>query len=55
MFENPSQKTAGFNEELQEDPLVPGSAKSLRGWNYIETAYLLCPERSLDEFLNDPE
>jgi hypothetical protein len=55
MFENPRSQTAGFNPELQQDPLLPGTEKSHRGWAYIETAYLLCPERYLEEFMRDPE
>ena len=53
--QRPKPTNCGFNEVLQQDPLIPGSAKSLRGWNYIETAYLLCPEQCLEEFLSDPE
>jgi hypothetical protein len=55
MFEKPGSQTAGFIPELQQDPLLPGSEKSHRGWAYIETAYLLCPERYVEEFKRDPE
>lgn len=55
MFEDSQSRTAGFHPDLQQDRLIPGTDKSLRGWAYIETAYLLCPERYLDEFKADPE
>lgn len=55
MFEEPNSRTAGFIPELQQEPLLPGSEKSRRGWAYIETAYLLCPERHLEDFKRDPE
>lgn len=55
MFEDPHSRTAGFHPDLRQDPLLPGSEKFHRGWAYIETAYLLCPERYLDEFKRDPE
>ena len=49
MFEEPGTRTAGFHPDLQQEPLIPGAEKSLRGWAYIETAFLLCPERHLEE------
>ena len=55
MFEDPGSHTAGFLPELQQDPLIPGDDKSRRGWAYIETAFLLCPERYLEDFKMDPE
>ena len=55
MFDDPHSQTAGFIPEFQQELLLPGGEKSRRGWAHIETAYLLCPERYLDEFKHDPE
>jgi hypothetical protein len=55
MFEDPCTRTAGFHPTLQQELLIPGSEKSVRGWAYLETAFLLCPERHLDEFKRDPK
>jgi hypothetical protein len=55
MFEDPKSQTAGFRLDLRQDRILPGSEKSRRGWAHIETAYLLCPERLLEEFKQDPQ
>ena len=55
MFEDLQSQTAGFHPDLRQDQILPGSEKSFRGWANIETAYLLCPERYLEEFRNDPQ
>ena len=55
MFEDPQSRTAGFHPDLHHEPILPGSPKSHRGWAHLETAYLLCPERYLEEFRQDPQ
>ena len=55
MFEDPQSRTAGFHPDLRHEPILPGSPKSHRGWAHLETAYLLCPERYLEEFRQDPQ
>jgi hypothetical protein len=55
MFEDTKSQTAGFHPDVRQDRLLPGSEKSRRGWAHIETAYLLCPERYVEEFKLYPE
>ncbi|KAJ3501316.1 hypothetical protein NLJ89_g9389 [Agrocybe chaxingu] len=53
LFED-ERKGSIFPSGLQQEVLLPNDPKSLRGWNHIETANLLCPLRLKEEFLQDP-
>jgi hypothetical protein len=41
-------------EHLLDPPITKANAKSLRGFNHLATARLLCPIKRLNEFDDNP-
>ncbi len=53
IYENPKNGSR-FPPELQDVKLISSDSKSLRGFQNIETAYLLCPLRFKAAFEENP-
>jgi len=54
MYEDQHAGSIFFQDGEKPPAIIPNGRKDVRGFNHIDTAYLLCPLRLQEEFNADP-